>query len=284
MNTNSIKVGDRHISYRITGSGNTTVVMLHGGPGLGMDSLEIIHEHLAGIQVRVLSYNQSGSGDGNPYYKSIQQYALELNELLSALQLKNVILLGHSFGTAIVQEYLCLYPKAPVVGIVLVNGFSSGKDMVEAIHKRVATLPDEFHLKRKQLLTDGDGDGYDALLFQYWLPQFVCRLNPLPPAVVKGLLTNREAAVSYYFVGKDVLSVDGIILHWNRKNNLKDIKVPTLLISGPYDYQDNEAFLKMAEQIPGAVTSFLDNTSHFPMYESPEEFNRALVEFVKRVM
>jgi pimeloyl-ACP methyl ester carboxylesterase len=67
----------------------------------------------------------------------------------------------------------------------------------------------------------------------------------------------------------------------NITEQLKDITIPVTISDGEYD----EAIMRehtemMAKEIPGAKLVILPSVSHFAMWQNPEEFNAALIEFL----
>jgi proline-specific peptidase len=279
-----LSLADRKISYKKSGFGSTTVLLVAGGPGLTLDCLSIIHTMLPESEFTVISYNQSGTAanEGAPFYKSIARYAQELKEVLQALEIADAWLLGHSWGTAIVQEFLFQYPEVNLKGVVLVNPFSSGINLANAIKARVAQLPAAFHERQKLLSEKGDGDGLDALIGEYWFPRFVCRLEQLPTEILRSLGNLHETAMYYYYLGHDLTNLTGAIMQWNRTNVLKQIKIPALVMSGEFDYGSRADIEAIAHAIPRAEVWYEPGVSHFPMYEKPDSFQQALISFLRR--
>jgi 3-oxoadipate enol-lactonase len=72
------------------------------------------------------------------------------------------------------------------------------------------------------------------------------------------------------------------LLGFDQRNALKDIKVPTLLLSGS---KDNNApapmMAKMATYVPSAKYVELDGVGHLANLERPGAFNAALDQFLK---
>jgi pimeloyl-ACP methyl ester carboxylesterase len=65
---------------------------------------------------------------------------------------------------------------------------------------------------------------------------------------------------------------------------LGDIQVPTLLIGGAEDVLSTpEIMEEMAKKIPNSRHLTLESAGHLSNLEAPEEFNGALLEFLKEV-
>jgi proline iminopeptidase len=279
-----LSLADRKLTYKKSGFGATTVVLISGGPGFTIDCLSIIHTLLPENEFTVISYNQSGTAanENAPFYKSIQRYAQELLEVLQVLGVEEVYLLGHSWGTAIVQEFLFQYPEAKIRGVIMVNPFSSGANLVNAIKTRAAELPEAFHERRKALSDKGDGDGLDGLIGEFWFSRFVCRLEQIPTDILSSLSNLHDTAMYYYFLGHDLMTLNGAIMQWNRSTELKQIKIPALVMSGEYDYSSRADIEAMARAIPKAEVWYEEGVSHFPMYEKPVEFQQSLISFLRK--
>ena len=72
------------------------------------------------------------------------------------------------------------------------------------------------------------------------------------------------------------------MLGFDQRNALKNIAVPTLVLSGS---KDNNApapmMAKMATYIPGAKYTELEGVGHLANLERPGEFNAALDQFLR---
>jgi pimeloyl-ACP methyl ester carboxylesterase len=67
----------------------------------------------------------------------------------------------------------------------------------------------------------------------------------------------------------------------NITDQLKNITIPVTIADGEYDEAiTREHTEMMAKEISGAKLMILPNVSHFAMWQNPEEFNAALLEFL----
>ncbi len=65
------------------------------------------------------------------------------------------------------------------------------------------------------------------------------------------------------------------------KDKLRAIKAPTVVADGDHDEIIELAQIKeMAELIPNASLVVFENTSHFALWQDPEAFNKALLDFL----
>ncbi len=80
--------------------------------------------------------------------------------------------------------------------------------------------------------------------------------------------------------------VDAMMPVWRNpagftKEQLKAIKVPTMMADGEHDEVINlDQVREMATLIPNAKLAIFEDTSHFALWQAPREFNQVLVEFL----
>jgi 3-oxoadipate enol-lactonase len=73
-----------------------------------------------------------------------------------------------------------------------------------------------------------------------------------------------------------------LLTTFDRRKELADIKVPTLLVAGSNDKTAPPAVMeKMASKIPGAEYVLLQGCGHLGPMDQPETFNDALLFFLK---
>lgn len=101
--TVSVKIdgGYEVVTYHF-GKGDEVLLCLNGGPGLPCDYLREPHARLAGQGYRVIAYDQLGCGrsdkpDDTSLW-NVPRYVQELEQIVLALDLPKVHLLGHSCG------------------------------------------------------------------------------------------------------------------------------------------------------------------------------------------
>ena len=74
-----------------------------------------------------------------------------------------------------------------------------------------------------------------------------------------------------------------LLTTFDRRENLKDIAVPTLLVAGSDDKVAPASVMeRMAQKIPGAEYVLLEGCGHLGPMDRPEAFNAALLSFLER--
>jgi pimeloyl-ACP methyl ester carboxylesterase len=73
-----------------------------------------------------------------------------------------------------------------------------------------------------------------------------------------------------------------LLTTFDRRKELADVKVPTLLIAGSEDQTAPPAMMqKMAQKIPGAEYVLLEHCGHLGPMDQPAAFNAALLAFLR---
>ena len=74
-----------------------------------------------------------------------------------------------------------------------------------------------------------------------------------------------------------------LLTTFDRRKELANIRVPTLLVAGSEDKTAPPSVMeKMAQKTPGAEYVLIPNCGHLGPMDRPDEFNAALLSFLKR--
>src|SRR3982074_534178 len=106
----TVKVLDSHMAYADSGVGELTVLFVHGNPTSSHLWRNVI-PHVAG-QARTVAPDLIGMGaSGRPdiAYRFIDQ-ARYLDAFIEALELHEVVLVGHDWGGALAQDWAARHP------------------------------------------------------------------------------------------------------------------------------------------------------------------------------
>src|SRR5436190_13999973 len=102
------------LHYRTSGSG-TPAILLSGGPGLDVDYMAAVVEHLPPSCMSVL-LEQRGTGRSRPAKVSRENMTLplaidDLESLRLHLKQDRLLLVGHSWGAMLAMAYAARYPQ-----------------------------------------------------------------------------------------------------------------------------------------------------------------------------
>jgi proline iminopeptidase len=86
----------------------------------------------------------------------------------------------------------------------------------------------------------------------------------------------------YSDAGSSELGASGKLEHLDRTQDLKSIKVPTLVIGAQYDTMDPKHIQWMANEFPKGQYLYCANGSHMAMYDDQQTYFYGLIRFLKQ--
>ena len=114
-----LKNGEQ-IYYEDTGSGEKTIVMLHGWTSSHEVYAPVVPE--IGRHARCITYDHRGHGgskSANHEHVTMDTLASDLDELIRGLGLHDITLLGWSMGAGVAMNYTALYGCGALRQIIL---------------------------------------------------------------------------------------------------------------------------------------------------------------------
>ena len=102
------------IWYRVTGQGTQTpILLLHGGPGTPSHYLNPLNK--LGTERKVITFDQLGCGRSDAIsdtaLMTIDNFVEQVHTLLTALQIEEIHLYGHSWGTMLGMDFYLKHPE-----------------------------------------------------------------------------------------------------------------------------------------------------------------------------
>jgi len=242
----------------------TPLVFLHGVGG-GHHAWERQLPYFGGLGYPSHAWDQPGYGHSasvDPY--DLERICASLAALIGSLASEPVVLVGHSMGGLIAQETYVRHPKlVKALALCFTSpAFAGGSSdfTKQFIAARISPLDQGKTMGdiAKALMPTMRGTKSDpaglALAEQI--------MSGIPPD------TYRKAV--------------HLLTTFDRRKELADIKVPTLVLAGSDDKTAPAAMMeRMAQKIPGAKYVCLEGCGHLGPMDQPEEFNAALHVFLK---
>jgi pimeloyl-ACP methyl ester carboxylesterase len=216
---------------------------------------------------RIITYDIRGHGASDKpldatFYRDHKRWADELKAVIEAAKLQNPVLVGWSYGSRIIAEYLMEYSDKNIAGINFVGAFS----------KVVRELLGPAALAVFKMASESLEENIENTLS--FLKQ--CTVQPLPPQELQVMLAYTMVVppqIRGHLLGRPAPYEDA----------LKKITVPVLISHG---MEDRVARLAMVDYtisvVPRAQTSLYEHVGHMPFWENAPRFNRELVAFVRK--
>ncbi len=278
-----VKTKDAQLFCRVFGQGDP-ILIIHGGPGLSQDYLLPQMTELAKNNLLIF-YDQRGCGHSTGEITSdtmqLQTFVNDLETIRQFFKYDQVTVLGHSWGAFLAMNYAIAYPKG-VHKLILLNAhppsFEEYGLFEQEIMKRLNPCLDEFIAVRESPeFAQGDPIAlkkYCKILFEkyFYHPANAQLLNlSFDPETSKN-----GSKVSELFTQNLFLKPHNI------HDQLKQLKVPTLIIHGDSDPIPLSIAQRLHEDIKGSQYFLLKHCGHFPYVETPDEFFQHLNAFLRQ--
>jgi pimeloyl-ACP methyl ester carboxylesterase len=247
------------IRYDVTGSGDPTLVLVHGW---AFDR-HLWDEHVPGLSARrrVVALDLPGHGEtgGTRAEWTMAAFGHDVKAVVEAVAAKDVILVGHSMGGLAVLEAARLLPER-VRGIVLV-------DIVLDVEAR--TPAEQVEVMARQLQAD-----YKSVATQMSSEYLMA---PATPAPVRERILRQVAALD-----PDVsIALLRQVWGYNPVPALREITAPVRAVNAdkfPTNLEVNR------RHMPGYEAQIVAGTGHYPMLEAPDRFAAALARALEQVL
>jgi proline iminopeptidase len=83
--------------------------------------------------------------------------------------------------------------------------------------------------------------------------------------------------------GPSELGVSGLLVEWDRTDDLKDIKVPTLVIGAEYDTMNPKHMKWMSNEFPKGQYLYSPNGSHWAIFDDQKIYMQGVIKFLKEI-
>lgn len=226
--------------------------------------MQLIFIHGSGSTGKVWRYQSSvfpgsiaidlpGRPDGE-FCTSIESAVDWLKALVDEQGLTDLVLVGHSLGTAIALQYAIEYPD-DLKGLVLIGGGA-----------RLRVHPDTLSFLEQAI---DNPELFPQMFVNSWkkVPEdFAKELHAealsLGPAV---FLNDMKACDAFDVIG-----------------NLGEINIPTLAITGTKDVMTPPKYAEfLRDRMSNTQTTFIEGGTHFVFGEFPDQVNDAISSFLK---
>lgn len=266
------------------GRADKTLLLLNGGPGLPCDYLLTPHLPLVDKGWTVISYDQLGCGESDhPEEASLwtlERYVGELEEVVGALDLDRIYVLGHSWGTWLGTEF-ALRNQARITGYVIADGDCDTPHLVGQLERLRAALGHdtlEMMKRREAAGTIGHPEYQAAItLLNY---RHVCRLDTWPEPLTRSL--EKWNMGPYNTIqGPNEFTYTGNIRDWSLIPKLGNLRVPCLVLCGEFDELPPPCSYRIHNALPDSQLHVFPGCSHMPFYEDPPAYFERLLEFLE---
>jgi pimeloyl-ACP methyl ester carboxylesterase len=253
-----------HIAYTSCGEGDTTLLFVHGW-GINKEywAPQLAHfcPRYKVVSIDLPGYGHSGT---NRTEWEFDTYTDDIKNIIDSLQLKNVILFGHSMSGDIILNMSNKYPTA-VIGIVGIDNLQEPNGPLTPDAQ--INVEDFGHSLR---------DSFDAVVSGYMRP------NIFKPGADTGII-NR--------VMRDVLASDSIIAAktllsnayttYKQKERMQGLQHKLYLVDTDMYPVKTDSLAKYCAK--GVQVEIVHANTHYPMIETPDAFNAAVQKVINAI-
>ena len=282
-----------HLWTNTQGEGDIHLLALHGGPGGNHEYWEDAAEQLKkqGLNVQVTMYDQLGSlySDQPDFsdpeiakkYLTYEYFLYEVDEVREKLGLDNFYLIGQSWGGLLVQEYAVKYGQHLKGAIIssMVDEIDEYVDRVNELREKTLSPEAVAFMKECEAKNDYSNPKYQEYV-QVMNEQYVDRKQPSKLYHLKDL---GGTAVYNVFQGDNEFVITGKLKDWHFRDQLKNIKVPTLITFGEHETMPIETAKTMNSLIPNSQLVTTPDGGHHHMVDNPDVYYKHLADFIRNV-
>lgn len=269
--TRRIELGDRRLNIWEAGADGPAVLLVHGIPTNHLLWHDVVPE-VAGA-ARVVAVDMLGYGDSDPSGDrpvDLAAQAALLLQLLDTLQIERAVVVGHDLGGGVAQ-ILATTSTDRVAGLGVVNGACYDGWPVPLVRAMKAAWPVLEHLPP---------------------PVVAAGLRP----ALRTLFAHQERAAPF---------IDRFVGPWERPNGpaqlarhlrsldsvytqtvapfLPRLSLPAEVVWGRRDHQMKPGYgQRLADDIPGARLTWVDDASHFVPGDRPDVVAEAVLRLVRQ--
>lgn len=273
-----IQNGNVRLSTTVYGSEKEeTIILLHGGPGVPDDMLEVVNR--LKDNYRVITFEQRGVGlsecDGCTY--EMQDYISDIDSIANHYNITEFHLFGHSWGGLYAQIYAVEKPDM-LKSLFLCSPGSGTNKLWKTTEKEVMQFNKKM-TSTKEWITMG----WNSFLGLMGSDNAYRKL-------FKQVLINYHSDYGEIIIDEEILNkIHSKPINKTRKEIGKypplkvmvDIKFPMQITYGANDIY-GESKRKLIERFPTAQVKVIDNCGHVPWKHNPGDFEAVLNAFYKK--
>ena len=277
--------------YRVIGSAADTIIAIHGGPGVDLESIYGDFVPLARRHT-VIFYDQRGAGrstlPGDNSRLTAAQQVLDLDAVRLHFGLRRVTLVAHSYGPLLAATYAIAHPDV-VSRMVFFGPVPPRKGEFSQRYGR--SITSKLDSMQRRAMSDAnrrlsDTTRGDAFVRQactdYWAIAMRPRLaepeRTLP--LIKSDLCASDVRGIRYGLTRTNGAVMGSYGDWDLRTQLAGVPARTLVVHGEAESIPMDLVAEWVTALPHATLLKVPRAAHFTYAERPELVWPAVEKFL----
>lgn len=271
--------------YEVYGkdSDSAPVIFLHGGPGSTCDSFRSLTKYVDITGRKWILYDQLGCGNSSSdlpiYLYSSKTWIEELENLIKKLQLEEYYLLGHSWGGMLAILYTLKSEHVGLKGLILSSTLSSAKLWYEEGQRLMSYLSEED----QKALSSFNNQSLEYQIAQlHYYQRYVSSNKKTSNEYISQQLSSHN--LSYQIAwGNDEFTPTGELKDYEVTDQLKQIKVPTLILSGTDDESTPLINKTIYDNLGGYKEWILTPNSNHSSFINNQKYVEQINKFIRKV-
>ncbi len=209
----------------------------------------------------------------------MERYVEELEAFRKTMKLGRIHLWGSSWGGFLAIAYALKY-QANLKTLTSAGGGSSTPLAYQGMLRLRSELPAGVQATLSKYEDEGDYENPEYLkAMDVLYRRHVCRL-PEWPEEVNHAFANISKPVYHTMWGPNEFTLIGNLMYWDVTNELRRIKIPTLITCGKYDEVVPAVGEVLRDNISGSKMTVFEKSSHLTFWEERAEYMRAMRNFL----
>jgi len=264
--------------YRVIGRGADTLIAIHGGPGVDLESIAGDFAPLGERHV-VIFYDQRGAGRSelpkDTTRLAVARQIADLDEVRRHFNVQRVTLVAHSYGPLLAASYALAHPDAVrrmvFFGPIPPRRGNFWRRFGASMSQRLDSTARARLADANRRLANPNEDTRRACR-DYWAVALRPRLaepDRTLPLLKSDLCGSDPAGIRYGLTttNRVVMASYG---DWDLRERLRHLDVPTLVVHGEQESIPMDLVEEWVTSLPHASLFRVPNAAHFTYAERPE--------------
>lgn len=260
-----LRMNQVNLNYRHDGEGKINLIFLHGwsiDSTYWRDQIDYFSDKYSVYAIDLPGFGDSTADNRTDW--TIEEYALDVKDFIKTMELKNIILIGHSMSGSIALD-VAIKSSDEIIGIIGVDNFKMiGDNAIAENREEVARFIIQLNNDYETAVTDYANN----FLFMPSTPEDVRKriLKDYKKVDENTGIETFRASLEYAGMLRTNLQMLPHKLHLVNSDNY------------PTDEASLEEYCKN-----GFELRIISGTGHYPMVEKPQEFTRLLNDVVCKI-
>jgi proline iminopeptidase len=263
--------------YRVIGQGRDTIIAIHGGPGVDLESIAGDFAPLAARHT-VIFYDQRGAGRSelptDTSRLAVERQIQDLDEVRRHFAVDRVTLVAHSYGPLLAASYALAYPTH-VRRMVFFGPVPPRRgDFWQRFGANMSARTDSASVAKLRDANRRLRDSTDirAACRDYWAIAMRPRLAE--PDRTLSLIKSDLCASDPKGIRYGLTTTNRVVMasygDWDLRDRLRTLDVPTLVVHGEQEAIPMDLVQEWVTSLPRAELFRVPRAAHFTYAERPE--------------